>query len=240
MPIVTGMRKRRFFPLPVLLFCIFSAIIGKSCVFDAAAATPAGEVGGVLIVDPGHGGLDGGASTADGVTERAINLEIAEKLVFLARFFGVETIMTHTQEELDYPDEDMTVRQKKAWDQKQRIELINGTENAVLISIHQNKFPDPRPRGSQALYAKTEGSRELGEITHAMLIETLNPENRRVAAPISETIYLMRSVNCPAVLVECGFLSNREEAALLCDGGYQIKLAAVLLASYTAFVEDYK
>ena len=236
---VTNLRKRRFFPLPVLLFCMFSAIIGKSCVFDAAAAVPAGE-GGVLIVDAGHGGLDGGASTAGGVTENTINLQIAERLAFLARFFGVETVLTRTAEELDYPDEAGTVRQKKAWDQKQRIALISGTENAVLISIHQNKFPDPRPRGTLALYAKTEGSKEFGEITHAMLIEKLNPENRRVAAPISESIYLMRSVNCPAVLVECGFLSNPEEAALLCDGGYQIKLAAVLLASYAAFTEDFK
>ena len=239
MLVAAYLRKRRFFPLPVLLFCVVSAIIGKSCVFDAAAALPTGE-GGVLIVDPGHGGLDGGASTASGVTESTINLEIAEKLAFLARFFGVETVMTRTAEELDYPDEAGTVRQKKAWDQKQRIALIGGTENAVLISIHQNKFPDARPRGTLALYAKTEGSKELGEITHAMLIENLNPENRRVAAPISESIYLMRSVNCPAVLVECGFLSNPEEAALLCDGGYQIKLAAVLLASYAAFAEGFK
>ena len=231
--------KRRFFPLLVLLFCVFSAIIGKSCVFNAAAAAPAGE-GGVLIVDAGHGGLDGGASTAGGVTESTINLEIAEKLAFLARFFGVETVMTRTAEELDYPDEAGTVRQKKVWDQKRRIALIKGTENAVLISIHQNKFPDPRPRGSQALYGKTEGSKELGEITHAMLNEKLNPENRRVAAPISEKIYLMRSIDCPAVLVECGFLSNAGEAALLCDGGYQTKLAAVLLASYSAFMDSYQ
>lgn len=172
--------------------------------------------------------------------ESTINLEIAEKLVFLARFFGVETILTRSAQELDYPNEAGTVRQKKAWDQKERIALINSAENAVLISIHQNKFPDARPRGTLALYAKTEGSKQLGEITHAMLIEKLNPENRRVAAPISESIYLMRSVNCPAVLVECGFLSNPEEAALLCNGGYQIKLAAVLLASYTAFIEDFK
>ena len=232
--------RRRFFPLPVLLFCVFSAIIGKGCVFDAAAAAPPGGRNGVLIVDAGHGGLDGGASTAGGVTESTINLEIAQKLAFLARFFGVETVLTRTAEELDYPDEAGTVRQKKVWDQKQRIALIKGTENAVLISIHQNKFPDARPRGTLALYAKTEGSKDFGELTHAMLIETLNPENRRVAAPVSESIYLMRSVNCPAVLVECGFLSNPEEAALLCDGGYQIKLAAVLLASYAAFMEDFK
>ena len=233
------MIRGRFFPLAVLLFCVLSAIIGKSCVFDAAALPP-GERRGVLIVDAGHGGLDGGASTADGVTESTINLEIAERLVFLARFFGVETVMTRTAEELDYPDEAGTVRQKKAWDQKQRIALIKGTENAVLISIHQNKFPDPRPRGTLALYAKTKGSKEFGEITHAMLIEKLNPENHRVAAPISESIYLMRSIDCPAVLVECGFLATTEEAALLCDGGDQTKLAAVLLASYAAFAEDFK
>ena len=107
--------------------------------------------------------------------------------------------------------------------------------NAVLISIHQNCFPHTSPHGSQVLYAATEGSDALGALMHENLNAYLNPENRRVAAPISEKIYLMRNVHCPAVLVECGFLSNPDEAARLADPGYQTKLAAVILASYLQY-----
>ena len=188
-----------------------------------------------LVIDAGHGGLDGGASAADGTLESAINLEIAQRLSLLAKLCGVPTIMTRTSETLDYPDENATIHAKKVWDQKTRVELINSTENAVLISIHQNKYPDARPNGTEVLYAKTEGSRELAELAHANLIECLNPENRRVAAPISDSIYLMKQVECTAILVECGFLSNPAEAAKLKTGEYQTGLAAVLIASYLQY-----
>ena len=188
--------------------------------------------GHVLVIDPGHGGLDGGASAGDGTTESVLNLQIALRMEALARLTGAECRLTRREEALDYPAELDTVHEKKVWDQKTRVALINNTPGAVLFSVHQNRYPDPRPSGCQVLYAKTPGSKELGELVHGNLVSRLCPENRRVAAPVGESIYLMKQIGCPAILVECGFLSNYEEAKKLESEGYQKLLAAVLVASY--------
>ena len=108
-------------------------------------------------------------------------------------------------------------------------------DNAVLISIHQNCYPDRKPSGAQVLYAASTGSDTLGMQMHDNLVTYLDPQNRRVAAPISEKIYLMHAVQCPAVLVECGFLSNASECAKLKDADYQAKLATVIIASYLQY-----
>lgn len=192
----------------------------------------------MLIIDPGHGGLDGGASAADGTLESTINLEIALRTRALSMLLGIPVSMTRTQDSLDYPADAHTIREKKVWDQKRRVELINSTENAVLLSIHQNRFPDSRPSGTQVLYARTAGSAEFGTLTHENLIACLCPENRRVAAPISDTIYLMKHIKCPAILVECGFLSNPAEAAKLKRAEYQCEIALVLTASCCRFMND--
>lgn len=189
----------------------------------------------VLIIDAGHGGEDGGATTADGVPESGINLAIAQKLEALAGLCGIESVMTRESQEINYPDSAATTAQRKQSDQKARIELINSQEDAVLISIHQNFFPTAEPSGCQVLYGKPEGSRELGELTHKNLTEALCPQSRRVAAPISDDIYLMRAAKCTSILVECGFLSNRNEAVLLQTEDYQLKISALLLASYLQY-----
>lgn len=237
---VLNLKKYRLAAMAVLLFCVLTAIITQRVRLDrqAVEAMKRSDGRSVLVIDAGHGGLDGGASSADGTLESTVNLAVARRLEFLAHFFGVETVMTRTSDELDYPDSAVTVREKKNWDQKTRIELINSVQNAVLISIHQNIYPDPRPHGSQVLYGAAQGSRELGELAHELLIETLNPENRRVVEPVSEKIYLMRKVQCPAILVECGFLSNSQESGLLEDGGYQTRLAMVLLTSYMRYIHS--
>ena len=143
--------------------------------------------------------------------------------------------MTRDSPEIAYPDNATTIAERKKADQHQRAELIRKTDNAVLISIHQNCYPDRKPSGAQVLYAESNGSDALGTAMHDNLVAYLDPQNRRVAAPISDKIYLMREVKCPAVLVECGFLSNESECAKLKDSGYQTKLAAVIIASYLQY-----
>lgn len=237
---VMNLKKFRLPVIALLLFCALTAIIKKRVEFDSEALEVMSRAysGRVLIIDAGHGGLDGGASSADGLLESSVNLAVAQKLEFLSRFFGIRTAMTRTGDELDYPEGALTVREKKNWDQKTRTELIASFSDAVLISIHQNTYPDPRPYGSQVLYGTAQGSRELGELAHNLLIKTLNPENRRVAEPISDKIYLMRKAQCTAILVECGFMSNPQECKLLADDGYRTKLAMVLLASYIGYMQD--
>ena len=197
----------------------------------ASAAAPAGE-GHILVIDAGHGGEDGGAVAPDGTLESDVNLIVALRLEALARLLGVPTRMTRRSREIDYPPELTTTARRKVYDQHSRAELIRSTPGAVLVSIHQNKYPDPRPRGPQVLYAADGESKTLGEAAHALLTQALWPENRRVAAPASKDIYLLRAAQCPAILAECGFLSNPEEAALLAEPDYQTKIALCLLSAY--------
>ena len=202
-----------------------------------SAAVPAAALDGrtMLVIDAGHGGLDGGAVAADGTVESGINLAIALRMQALAGLFGQPSVMTRTGDTLDYPETASTTHAKKVWDQQQRVTLINALPDAVLVSIHQNKYPDARPHGPQVLYGKADSSEALAALLQSELSRCLCPENRRVAAPISESIYLMKHIQCPAVLVECGFLSNLEEAARLAAPDYQTQLALVLTASCLQF-----
>ena len=105
-----------------------------------------------------------------------------------------------------------------------------------MISIHQNLYPDARPSGTQVLYADSAGSAELATLTHENLRLALCPESRRVAVPASDSIYLLKHVNCPAIIAECGFLSNPDEAEKLLSDEYQTEIAAILCASYLQYL----
>lgn len=188
---------------------------------QAEAAANWHEQTQVLILDAGHGGEDGGAVAPDGTVEADINLEIALRARAIAELTGVRVVMTRESAQIAYPDDAATVAQRKKADQHRRAELVREMDNAVLISIHQNCYPA--------------GSDTLGIQMHDNLVTYLDPQNRRVAAPISEKIYLMHAVQCPAVLVECGFLSNASECAKLKDADYQAKLATVIIASYLQY-----
>ena len=182
----------------------------------------------VIVIDAGHGGEDGGAVAADGTVESGINLAIAQDLDALLRFLGCETRMTRTEDAAIYSDGARTLREKKASDLKNRVALVNETPNAVLLSIHQNSLPaSRRVHGAQAFHARTEGSEALAESVQV----ALNAKSRKV---IDKSVYLMKNISCPAVLVECGFLSNAEEAARLCETDYQRKLAVTVAAGFLA------
>ena len=229
-------RFRRIAIISALLFLAGTAIIIASVGSKTSLAMAARQTPPMLLIDAGHGGLDGGAVSSDGVKESGVNLAIAQKLHDLCRFLGEACMLTRSGEALDYPPEAKTVREKKLWDQNRRIAQVNATENALLISIHQNLYPDPRPSGTQVFYAGTEGSQAFAELTHENLRCHLCPENRRVAVPAKDTIFLLRSIHCPAILVECGFLSNPAEADKLTSAEYQTELAAILCVSYLQFI----
>lgn len=191
-----------------------------------------------LVIDAGHGGDDGGAVTDSGVQEADLNLSISRRLCVLAELCGLHTAMTRSSDLIDYPDDAETIAARKVADQKQRVSFINQIPNAFLISIHQNQYPTAQPHGAQVLYGTTPGSRECAEPMQETLRAKLDPENRRLAAQISDQIYLMKNVHCPAVLIECGFLSNPEECSLLQTPEYQIKLTMAILSSYLQFDQN--
>ena len=224
-------RIKWWFPLAAAVILALLALAGRSP--DRAALGDAAEP--VLVIDAGHGGADGGAVAPDGTLESDINLDIALRLEALARFWGVRTVMTRTGPDIAYPDEAGTIAAKKVADQHARVGLVNGTPGAVLLSIHQNNYPAAAPHGIQVFFGPVAGSDTLAELAQSNLTAQLCPDNRRVASPIDRGVYLMKNVNCPAVLVECGFLSNPGDLASLKTETYRTKLAAVLLASWLEY-----
>lgn len=194
----------------------------------------AGYTPRTLVIDAGHGGIDGGAISDDGTKESDINLAIALRLDSIVRFCGQKTVMTRLDDSLKT---DM-ISYSEHKDLESRAAMINNTANAVLISIHQNDYPTAQPKGAQVLYSSHEGSERLGKLLQANLILQLDPENRRVACPAPKDLYLTANTNCPAVLVECGFMSNNFEVLKLKDPKYQTELAALIAASYLSFITD--
>lgn len=185
-----------------------------------------------LILDAGHGGEDGGAVSVTGVPESRVNLEIVQKLRDTLALYGVDPVVLREEDVSLHDPEASTLREKKRSDLKNRVRAVEAVEGGALLSIHQNSYPGSQYRGAQVFYAPTGGSRELAELLQTALREELQPDNGRKAKPIPESVYLMNHVSCPAVLVECGFLTNPEEEALLRDGGYQRQLAAVLAGAW--------
>lgn len=219
----------------LLLVCL-CVLVGVNWL-DQGRAEPASATSGLegtwtLILDAGHGGEDGGASTAAGEHESDINLAIVLKTRALMAFLGVEPQLTRDTDISIHNSEAESIRQKKVSDLKNRVALVENVPNALLISVHQNYFTDPRYSGAQVFFNGDDVSRQWGEDTQEVLRQILTADNDRRAKPIPDGIYLFDHISCPAILVECGFLSNGEEAALLCTDGYQRKVAVALAGAY--------
>ena len=198
-----------------------------------AAVNAAGAGCRTIVLDAGHGGEDGGAVSPDGVVESDLNLAITRRLRDVLLFLGRDTVLTRTGEDAIYSPEAVTLREKKVSDLKNRVALINSQPEAVLISIHQNSMPDhPSVHGAQVFYNGAASGPRLGETVQAALNGAVNAGNGKNAKTIDGTIYLMKNVQCPAILVECGFLSNRTETGQLLTGGYQLKLAVCIAAGF--------
>lgn len=169
----------------------------------------------------------------DGVVESDLNLAITRRLRDVLLFLGRDTVLTRTGGDAIYSPEAVTLREKKVSDLKNRVDLINSQLEAVLISIHQNSMPDhPSVHGAQVFYNGAASGPRLGETVQAALNGAVNAGNGKNAKAIDSTIYLMKNVQCPAILVECGFLSNRTETGQLLTGGYQLKLAVCIAAGF--------
>lgn len=201
--------------------------------FDALA--PAYLQGQTLVIDAGHGGEDGGAVSVTGTSESQINLAIALRLDELCGFYGVNTVMTRDEDTSIHDSDAVTLREKKSSDLHNRVQLVESTPDAVLISIHQNSYPDSRYYGAQVFFSNAELSEQWAVLTQETLRQALNQENNRLAKVIPDSVYLMNHITCPALLVECGFLSHPEEAARLETESYQAKISCVLLASYLQY-----
>lgn len=189
-----------------------------------------------LIIDAGHGGIDGGAISCTGLLESAVNLEIALRLEDIMHLLGYRTLMIRTTDRSIYTS-GTTIAAQKVSDLKERVRIVNETDGGVLISIHQNTFSDSRYGGAQVFYAGNEDSKELATILQKKWIATLNPDSHR-SAKKGEGIYLLQNISKPGILVECGFLSNPKEEALLRDADYQKKMCCIIAATVSGFLTE--
>lgn len=224
----------RFWPLYLLTAAvvIFSVVAGSSTVTVIAEHEPIRRQN-IIVIDAGHGGEDGGATSCTGVLESQLNLEIALRLDALMHLLGYETKMIRTTDVSVYT-EGKTIAAKKASDLRNRVKTVNGTENGLLVSIHQNIFPDSQYSGAQVFYNKVDGSKELAQKLQSALVSALNPGSNRKIKP-SDGVYLMEHIQRPGVLVECGFLSNPQEEGKLRTGEYQKKICCVIAATLSQY-----
>lgn len=180
----------------------------------------------VIVVDAGHGLPDEGAIGFNGTTEQAINLSISMKLQKLIEQSGATVILTRSDENGIYSLDSKSIRNKKVSDIKNRVEIGNNSNADIFISIHLNKYPPSEIyRGWQTFYQKgNENSKELSNIIQNNLNKNIEFKNNRTPMSITD-IYIMDHLQIPAVIIECGFLSNPEESNLLKTDEYQDKLA---------------
>lgn len=181
--------------------------------------------GKVVVIDAGHGVPDEGAQADDGTTESETNLKIALKLQNLLEQSGCTVILTRSDENAIYDIDSKTLKQKKISDIRNRVKIGNESSADIFVSIHLNKIPQQQYDGWQTFYNKnSEDGKNLATAIQNNLNEAIQKENKRVASKI-ENIYIINNVEIPTTIVECGFLSNPEEAELLQQDEYQNKLA---------------
>ena len=179
----------------------------------------------VIVLDAGHGKPDEGAQSSTGTTEAETNLKIALKVQSLLEQSGATVILTRSDDEAIYDLDSKTLKQKKISDIHNRVKIGNEAQADIFVSIHLNKIPQEQYWGWQCFYKEgNEQSIKLAKSLQENLNESIQKENKRVAMKL-ENVYIMKHVEIPISIVECGFLSNKEEEKLLLEDGYQDKLA---------------
>lgn len=221
--------------LLVILLFLMGTMLGSQTVTVISENLPV-EREHTIIIDAGHGGEDGGTTSCTGKPESGYNLEIALRLEDVCHLLGYDTVMIRRTDTSIYTKGE-TIAQKKISDLKERVRIANSTENAVLISIHQNFFPESQYSGAQVFYGKSDGSEELAKAMQSQLTACINTGSRRQVKKGSG-IYLLDKMTCPGVLIECGFLSNPEEETLLSCPAYQKKMVCVIASTVGSWLED--
>ncbi len=180
----------------------------------------------VIIIDAGHGGEDGGAVVQNNNFEKDINLVIAQKTNDILSLFGFNTKMVRNTDVLIYDSDSKTQRQKKNSDLRNRLKLMENFNNCLYISIHQNKYDDNRIWGAQTFYSPNdEKSPVLAELVQSSIVSLIQPNNKRVIMKTGTNIFVIYNATKPAIMVECGFMSNNDELLKLKDDKYQNQMS---------------
>lgn len=218
----------------VVLVCVFALVWFFSK--DISVSVPASSNvqtnmnKKVIVLDAGHGGIDGGCVSVNGVAEKGINLSIVQTLRDSLDILGFDVVCTREDDRSIHDSGVEGIAKQKLSDMKNRLDIINRYDDALVVSVHQNQFVDPRYSGAQMFYAKeNDDSRRLAECMKKQFVALLQPSNERETKPVGKEMYLIHNAKSPALMVECGFLSNPDEAKLLESADYQKKVAFTIL-----------
>ncbi len=188
------------------------------------------------MANASHGGFDGGASASDGTVEKDINLSISQKVCELLRFNGYNVIMTRESDTGTEDDESTTIPKRKKSDLVNRLQLMKDNSDAIFVSIHLNKFTTSAASGAQVFYTKNyKEAYELANCVQTNIKNLIQPENIRVVKQGTNSTYLLKNAATPAIIVECGFLSNSRELEKLKDDEYQSQMAFAIVAGIMEF-----
>ena len=233
------------YALEFAIFCMISALISLVLILPMMQwglplpetdASARGDI--TIVIDAGHGGEDGGCE-GNGLVEKNLNLDIALKLAELLRGTGVNVVLTRDTDVLLYDINSDYKGQKKAQDVRKRLEIASSQENPVLVSIHMNYFAQTKYSGLQVWYSKNDArSRNLAGLVQSGMKSTLQPNNKRAIKEATSSIFLLHNATFPAILVECGFLSNPEEARMLSDADYRQKIAKVIFDAIMQYISQ--
>ena len=180
----------------------------------------------VIVLDAGHGGADGGCVSVNGVPEKGINLSIMQTAADTLELLGYNVKCTRNSDVSIHDQGTEGLADQKKSDMDNRLKIINGSGAALAVSIHQNQFTDPKYSGAQMFYkAESSESSRLAEVLRGKFVMHLQPDNERETKPVGSELFLIHNAECPAVMAECGFLSNPEEAAKLESPSYQRETA---------------
>ena len=230
----------RRFVSDFLFFSLFFAVCSGAFLLAAQkihytaenTAANAADVRPVIVIDAGHGGEDGGASGADGTLEKDLNLTVAKGVAQILTAAGYDVRLTRTDDRLLYDlYGDLTdyTGHKKTYDLKNRLRFANEAEAALLVSIHMNKFPEAKYSGLQVYYS--DSGKAAADLVQTYAKRYLQPQNERETKRAGSSIYLLSRAEMPAIMIECGFLSNPEELSALTSPDYQKKLALTIAAA---------
>ena len=225
------MKRNRFWgKMTVIYILIIASMLGvaffASDVITTMSESAAFTERKIIVIDAGHGGIDGGATSTSGVLESKTNLEIALRLRDLCNLLGIKTVMIRTDDRSIHTAGD-TIAAQKVSDLKERVRIVNENADCILVSIHQNYFHESQYRGAQVFYNTEGDSKELAVEMQSALVRSLNEGSNRKSKK-ADGIYLMKQCKTTAILIECGFISNKQEDELLQSKEYQQKLCVVM------------
>ena len=214
--------------------CILSISYNYSNISRYAAAEAITQK--TVIIDAGHGGFDGGAVASDGTAEKNINLNIALAVGDMLSLNGINVIYTRTEDKGTEDNDEESIRNRKRSDLNNRLKIMKENPESIFVSVHLNKFTTSTAKGAQVFYSNNfDDSTVLGSLIQGSIKDKLQQNNNRVIKKGTRETFLLHNATVPAVIVECGFISNEKELALLKNEEYQRKMAFSIFCGINDF-----